>query len=285
MSLLNTVARGTKTLTAGTGALSLVSATKALLTNPGAKGISGFLFSIPLNEEVTISAQITDHWIEDNTSVQDHIALEPIRLRLTGIVAELVYEKDKIEAYVNQVLDRLGPLNVIQPAGAASTRQWLSQYNQTSQAINNAVNEFSKTRAALSGGQAPKDRQQSAYDKFENWMLFRSWIPSPGPTTVFASLYKPAGGFSQKYEFLTVVTPWRTFENMAIETVIFSQDETTRDLSTVEVTLKQIRSVSIVKQAKNLSNRAAGPGGVVEKAKSPGVEVSIGYGTATGERQ
>lgn len=52
-------------------------------------GIAGFLFDIPGDEWVELNSQITDHYTELNTSIQDNIALEPERVTLRGVVAEL----------------------------------------------------------------------------------------------------------------------------------------------------------------------------------------------------
>lgn len=53
-------------------------------------GIAGFLFDIPEDEWVELASVITDHYVENNTAVQDNIALEPERVTVRGLVAELV---------------------------------------------------------------------------------------------------------------------------------------------------------------------------------------------------
>lgn len=52
-------------------------------------GIAGFLFSIPEEEEINLKCDITDHFLEDNTSVVDQIALKPEEVTVRGLVAEL----------------------------------------------------------------------------------------------------------------------------------------------------------------------------------------------------
>lgn len=53
-------------------------------------GIAGFLFDIPDDEWVELNSTITDHYTESNTAVQDNIALDPERVTVRGMVAELV---------------------------------------------------------------------------------------------------------------------------------------------------------------------------------------------------
>lgn len=53
-------------------------------------GIAGFLFDISGEEMVELASVITDHYTEANTAVQDNIALEPEKITVRGLVAELV---------------------------------------------------------------------------------------------------------------------------------------------------------------------------------------------------
>lgn len=53
-------------------------------------GIGGFLFDIPGDEWVQLTSDITDHYVENNTSIQDQIALQPEQITVKGFVAELV---------------------------------------------------------------------------------------------------------------------------------------------------------------------------------------------------
>ena len=56
--------------------------------NPPA-GIGGFLFDIPGDEEIRMKSAITRHYVENNTPISDHIALEPEIITLRGVIAEL----------------------------------------------------------------------------------------------------------------------------------------------------------------------------------------------------
>lgn len=53
-------------------------------------GIAGFLFDIPEEDQIALRSDITDHFLEDNTSVVDQIALKPEEVSVRGLVAELV---------------------------------------------------------------------------------------------------------------------------------------------------------------------------------------------------
>ena len=53
-------------------------------------GIGGYLFDIAGDDEVRLKAAISRHYVENNTPISDHIALEPEQITLRGLVAELV---------------------------------------------------------------------------------------------------------------------------------------------------------------------------------------------------
>ena len=273
MSLLDAVSTGTNFLSAGSSALGLVSSTKALFGKKTIHGIQDFLFDIPQNDELTLTAQITDHYIETNAAAQDHIAVEPTRIRLTGQMGELVYTRDQAEAYISEVLNRLGPLGVLGAAGSSKTREYLSQYNRTKQAVTNAIKMAAKLGVPGAEGLfgvTAEGKQQQAYQTLKNWFDSRSMVQSD-PTKPGKSL-------------LTVETPWDTLTNMAIESIVFSQDESSKDFSTVEVSLKQIRFVEVAVKTGTLDQRSLG-GPVKEKGISPGVETTPTtiYGKLTGQ--
>ncbi len=208
---------------AGGAALSLITATRALIGfgNDGdlPEGIAGFLFDIPQSEEVSLQAQITDHFTQENYAIQDHIAISPIKITLTGEIGNLVFSENRFSQFVNTVLDRLGPLGVLSPQQSQSARQALSEINRLQSAAQSAVTQFRNLSDAFSPNPAGTDPQQRAYFKLQGMFNSRSII--------------------------SVQTPWKTFPSMAIESLSFSQDEETKDKSTITAVFKEIRTVQV----------------------------------------
>ena len=63
---------------------------KGILENEKDKNSQrGFLFNILGEEVVTLTADATDHYVEDNSAIQDHIALKPITITLHGYIGEV----------------------------------------------------------------------------------------------------------------------------------------------------------------------------------------------------
>lgn len=57
-------------------------------------GDRAFIFDTVTSEEWKMSADITDQFVEDNSTIQDHIAIKPEELTLKGFVAEKVYRQE-----------------------------------------------------------------------------------------------------------------------------------------------------------------------------------------------
>ena len=54
---------------------------------------------------------------------------------------------------------------------------------------------------------------------------------------------------------LTVETPWKTFDSMAIVSLSFEQDESTEEMTTVTASFKEMRFVQIKTMAGKLAGR------------------------------
>ena len=61
----------------------------------GEYGVDGFIFDIYGDETVNLTAEITDHTIEDNSQIQDHITLKPKKIRLIFIFFILSQSRSK----------------------------------------------------------------------------------------------------------------------------------------------------------------------------------------------
>jgi len=230
MAAPKTLAGLTNTIAVGGAALSLVGVTKALVTGNTPKGIQGFLFDIPETESVTRSAQITDHFTENNFAIQDHVAIDPTKITLTGKVGELIYSKTAIESYIETVLDRLGPLGILSPEQNSKVKQTISDANRFIASVDSAFKSFNDL-ASIFSGTPTQTAQQAAFAIFD--------------------------GYFQGRALLTVETPWKTYSNMIIETFTSDQDATTTNETTFTITFKEMRIVSTTTNVGQLQGRIA----------------------------
>lgn len=252
MSFLASAAAASSAIQVGGSALSLVSAGKALLFRDKLQpGIAGFIFDIPINEQVQFSSQIPDHYLETNVAVQDHISLEPTKITLTGLVGELIFSKSGIETYLQQVLDRLAPLGVLTPEQSETAARYLSEFSRFQSAVESAIGQLDNLAGMFLDGFG-KTKQQKAF-----YILTQ---------------------LRDSRAILTVETPWKTFESMAIESLSFEQDESTKDMTTITVTFKEMRFVETKSLKGELKGRIeAQKAEVSNKGNAKGESVALSF--------
>lgn len=223
MTILTFLADNSQTLKVAGAATDLAASSRALIQKQDTKivdGINGFVFSIPQTESINLQAQITDHWTETNVAIQDHIALEPIKITLTGMVSEVVWTKDKASAAAEQAIQRAMEVPALRPGVDQNTTQYLAAYQEAQRQYESALKSYKTLNDLYQNNQVSNTLQGVAYGTLSRYFLTRT--------------------------LCTVNTPWKFFTNMAIEALSFSQDETTKDVSTVTVTFKQINSISVI---------------------------------------
>lgn len=198
-------------------------ANKYILKPKNAKGIGGFVFDYEGESNVTIRAEITDHWAEDNKTIQDHIGIHPTRITLRGFVAELAVAKptglvgvlDAIQDKLSTVPAYLGKytpqaLSKIQKA-VTKAQSTVNTVDQALSRVQNVVGFFDKSVLGLT-------KQQKAYQKLQGLLVSK--------------------------QIILIETPYGTHNNMVVESISLTQPEDTKNISDISVTLKQMRFVS-----------------------------------------
>lgn len=193
-------------------------------------GLGGFVFDVEGETTINLKTEITDHFLEDNTTVQDHIAVKPKKVTLKSYVGELVYRpEDDSPSFVEKTVRKLTVLNGYLPELTAAA-QGIKDLNAedvtnlidsvgesvTSQTVNRAVDYYSLARNILNAD----SKQQEAYLYFKALM-------------------------EQKI-LVSLQTPFEYINNMAIESIVAYQGEDSRFISDFTITLKEIRTVELL---------------------------------------
>ena len=230
MSILNTISGVSNSINVGGSALNLIPATKALVSKKDGlkRGIEGFLFDIVMTDQVNNYAQITDHFLEDNSFVQDHIAIAPIKITITGRVAELVRTKVEALAFLSASIDRLGNLDLFSPTLGLKARQAIAAYSQLDSALESAKKTFTSLKDYFNEKDT-LNKQQEAFKTFSGWFENRA--------------------------LLSVETPWKTFTNMAIESWTADQDEVTNMETLFTLNFKEMRFINTTTNTGKLYNK------------------------------
>lgn len=201
---------------------------KFVVTPLNAFGLGGFVFDIEGETSANLNAEITDHYLEDNSAVQDHIAIRPKKITLKSYVGELVYREDSsTDTIVQKVVQKLTTLIAYRPPLTAAAQQAIDIFtnaklsdlsfgNITSKTVNRATDYWAFVKNL---GQSTS-RQQQAY------MYFKALME---------------GKF-----LVSVQTPFEFMNNMAIESIVAIQGEDSKFISDFTITLKEIRTVAIL---------------------------------------
>jgi len=193
----------------------------------GTVGINGFVFDVIGDEENTLEADITDHYVETNSSIQDHIALKPIRFTLTGFVGELNsgLASSLANTLTNITNKVVGPFFPSFTTQAEQVYQKLANKAQKAATLaNNILNQAQSLYGIYKGAQTSATRQQAAYN-----MFLQLWM-------------------NQRYSSLnlcTVETPWGVMQNMAVEHVRILNRDDNFFVSEFAVTFKEMRFVDV----------------------------------------
>lgn len=184
-------------------------------------GISGFIFDIEGETKSSLESDITDNFIEDNSAIQDHIATKPLKITLTRYVGEKVYEgaDHDIRKDIAGVVSKLTVVVAMLPALAET------------------ANGIFDTGSNLG------DADVGDVDKVDNLFgLFQNLNPSASKQQK-AYLYFKA--LQEQKVLVSMQTPFEYVRNMAIESIVATQGEDSKDISDFSITLKQIRKASL----------------------------------------
>jgi hypothetical protein len=190
------------------------------IVKPGgnATGINGYVFDVLGDEDIMLSSDITDHFVEENFAIQDHIALRPPKFTLTGYVGELTDIFQMSFLNILTTTQSLGGIAEYTPAWTAQATQVYDKLMGVASEVGVVVNQAKNLYQTFSGLNTSSTKQQKAYNYFLNLWMARI--------------------------LCTVETPWAIWEKMAIENVRIIQKDDNKFVSEFSITFKQIRVVS-----------------------------------------
>jgi len=192
------------------------------------------LFNYEGEQSVNLQSDITDHYVEDNTAVQDQIALKPVIINTNGFIGELNNVPPVGLQTLKTAADKLTVVGAYAPqlsvtAQLAYNEAFLA-YQSATNLVNAGVSAWSSVSNAISGqnGNAVIDEEGD---------LIPGSVQNQ-QQKYFQQFY----GYWVNRTLFTVQTPWAVFQNMAIQNLRALQDAETNVITDFEVSFKQIRN-------------------------------------------
>ena len=186
--------------------------------NPNRIGVSGYIFDIIGHEEISLDSAITDHYVEDNQAIQDHIALNAEQFTLSGYVGELTYQPSHPFSAFMPILQDFENVPGVTPSFTIQAGQAYSKILYMSQKTGEAVNKAQSLYNLFSDFSTTISKQQNAFNYFY--------------------------GLWSNRQLCEIETPWGIFKTMAILNIRAKQDEDTKMVTSFSITFKKIRFAS-----------------------------------------
>lgn len=202
--------------------------------NPQAPGL---LFHYEGENTIMLDSDITDHFVEDNTAIQDQIALKPEMINTAGFIGELNDIGPARLIPLKKIAAKLTSIGAYTPGLSATA---ILAYNEaaflyaTGEAVGNAAVSAWST---LSGG-SPSGPGQTIING--NGLS----VPFGKTQTAQQKMFQQFYGYWRERTLFTVQTPWAIFTNCAIKSLRAIQDAETEVISTFEVSFKPLRFAS-----------------------------------------
>ena len=219
-----------------------------------------FVFDIKKEYKYNLSSDITDHYVEDNVAIQDHIGLRPIILEVTGSIGEItlseVIDKEKnsrkiageigigetqnnakgnIFNSVDSYLGRMGSLTSFTP----------NIINQSLDIYNTAKFGYATVSKIINLDK--QDKVKSGFDYTEDYNE---------ETIKITKQFNYIDWFKIQWQnraSFTIVTPYGVLTDMYIMDLIASQPENTRYITNLSIKFKQIRKAKVITKGKKIS--------------------------------
>ena len=182
------------------------------------QGIGGFLFDLPGEEIVELRSRSSEYYLEDNTAISDQVSLEPERVTLNGIVAELATSQPQ-QAAPQSVPDPL-PLN---SAMVPSTTSQPPPTAVLSTPGPNSIYDYYETQSNIAAASGNATTQVA--------------MKNTRQTDAFLYFY----ALWQARQLCSVETPYGLITNMIIDSLRASQPSESNQHSEFQVVFKKLR--------------------------------------------
>jgi len=231
------------------------------------------LFHYEGEQAVAIDSDITDHYIEDNSAIQDQISIRPITITTHGFIGELndvaPYGLQTLKTAANKLTGISAYAPQVSIAAQIAYNEALLAYQVAAGAVNAGVAAVSSISNAISGsnGQTTVDAEGH---------ISEGSVQSK-QQQIFSQFY----GYWVDRTLFSVQTPWCVFQNMAIKSLRAIQDADTRMITDFEVQFKQIRVAQTALEGTpvSLAGRASAQ---ASKLKNNGASSGKPAGTVAG---
>jgi len=196
-----------------------------------------FLFDYEGENTITLTSEITDHYVEDNYAISDHIALAPEIITTQGFVGELNNNTNEASPLIKDLANKLGDISAFDPQLSISAQRAYGQAFQAYQALSILKRSSIAAWSNVSAGKVQGPTEISPGLSAEQFVEATNNFSTQNRQQIaFQKFY----GYRKARTLFTVQTPWAIFKNCAIQEIVATQPADSRFVSTFQVTFKPI---------------------------------------------
>lgn len=177
--------------------------------------ISGMMLDLVSNDEINQSYQSTDYYLENNTVINNHIAINPLKINVQGIISEIAFYPKSLPNIFNIDPNILKILNIFLPSFTRQATQFyenIEKYNNLEKRFKETTNNLKNLFNGIFKNDTSKSKQEKAFIFFKN-----------------------AGNARLLF---VIITPFGIYPNMHIEDIRASQTNT-KTISEFNLSFKQ----------------------------------------------
>lgn len=190
-----------------------------------------FQFHYEGEQSVALQSDITDHYIEDNTAIQDQIALKPEIISTHGFIGELNDIPPAALKLLQTAASVLSPISAYVPSVSATALIAYNEAFELYQVAQNAANAAISAWSSLSG--------QGGEAIIVNGQLTNDGLVTQSKQQI---AFQKFFGYWNNRVLFTVQTPWAVFQNCAINNLRAIQDSETSMITDFELSFKVIKT-------------------------------------------
>jgi hypothetical protein len=223
------------------------------------------LFNYEGEQVATLTSDITDHYVEDNTSIQDNISLKPEEITTQGFIGELSdFEPGLVGELKRVAQEKLIILSAYTPAVSTTALLAINEAQLIANVARNVSNSVNSWKSL-----------NSSESRIVNGVLVKTDSSNQTKQQIaFQQFY----GYWRSRTLFRIQTPWCIFENMAIKSLRAVQDAETRMISDFEVTFKSMRFSSTIRTSKDANRQQLQSSNTISTTSRTGADVNFPIG-------
>jgi hypothetical protein len=195
------------------------------------------LFHYEGENQSILESDITDHYIEDNTAIQDQIALRPEIVTVDGYIGELNNIPPPALAILQQIANKLTIVSAYTPVLSATAELAYAEALLAYQTAANAVNSATSAWSSLNGTGGENVIGTNGLGSSFNAATGKVSNSQNKQQVMYQQFY----GYWRARQLFTVQTPWAVFQNMSILRLQATQEADTNVITGFKVTFKMMR--------------------------------------------